>query len=349
MKGSAGFSLSVVVCLCIAVMAAFGQDAYRVSAPYTYKNLTIFLIHGADLSRNRDLITLEEAMEMKVFKVYETEDVNELMVENISPDHDVFIQSGDIVKGGKQDRVLAVSIVIPRMSGRISIEAFCVESDRWEGRGDESRKEFSSSAERIVSKELKVATNGTASDSGSGNGGVDGASRGSQSQVWAEVANAQKNMSANMTVDVTVNSSASSLQLSLENKKLKKATEDFAKQFADMAKGKKDVIGYAFAINGKINSADIYLSHHLFAKLWPKMLKAAVVEAISLADKPKAATQPTAGDINSFLADADRGIKKERQTIAKSKVVTRASKNEVVYEARDKADLVVHRSYVKLN
>ena len=368
MKGSAGFSLGVVVCLCIAVMAAFGQDAYRVSAPYTYKNLTIFLIHGADLSSNRDLITLEEAMEMKVFKVYETEDVNELIVENISPDHDVFIQSGDIVKGGKQDRVLAVSIVIPRMSGRISIEAFCVESDRWEGRGSESKKEFSSSEERIVSKELKMATNGTVSGSGTASGSGSGSgtgngiapgdvaesvtvngARGSQSQVWKEVANSQKNISANMTVDVTVNSSASSLQLSLENKKLKKATEDFAKQFADMAKGKKDVIGYAFAINGKINSADIYLSNHLFAKLWPKMLKAAVVEAISLADKPKAATQPTTGDITSFLADADRGTKKERQTIAKSKVITRASKNEVVYEARDKADLVVHRSYVKPN
>ena len=173
--------------------------------------------------------------------------------------------------------------------------------------------------------------------------------RGSQQKVWAEVANVQSNISQNVTVDVTANASASSLQLSLENKKLKKATEELAAKFADLTKGKSDVIGYAFAINGHINSADIYLSNRLFARVWPKMLRAAVVEAISLADKPKASTQPTARDISSFLADADRGAKKERQTVAKSKVVTRQSKNEVVYEARDKTGLVVHRSYVKLN
>jgi hypothetical protein len=301
-------------------------------------------------------------MEMKVFKVYETEDVDELMVENISPKYDVFIQSGDIVKGGKQDRVLAISVIIPRNSGKVSIEAFCVESDRWEGRGNESKKEFSSSEERVVSKELKLASNGgitvngarssgtgTGSGSGDGNGTGSGSGRGSQAEVWNEVANAQRNISANVTVDVTANSSASSLQLSLENKKLVKAREEFAKKFSDLTKVKTDVIGYAFAINGKINSADIYVSNHLFGKLWPKMLKAAVTEAISLADQTKAESEPTAGDISSFLSEADKGTTKERQTVAKSKVVTRASKNEVVYEARDKADVVVHRNYVKLN
>ena len=367
MKGLRSFSsLTVVVCLCIGVVSAFGQTAYRISGPHTHQNLTIFLIHGEDASSNKNLITLQEAMEMKVFKVYETEDVDELMVENISPTYDVFIQSGDIVKGGKQDRVLAFSIIIPRNSGKVSIEAFCVESDRWEGRGNESKKEFSSSEERVVSKELKLASNGgitvngarssgtgtgtgSGSGDGNGNGTGSGSGRGSQTEVWNEVANAQRNISANVTVDVTANSSASSLQLSLENKKLVKAREEFAKKFSDLAKGKTDVIGYAFAINGKINSADIYVSNHLFGKLWPKMLKAAVTEAISLGNQTKAESEPTAGDISGFLSEADKGTTKERQTVAKSKVVTRASKNEVVYEARDKADVVVHRNYVKLN
>lgn len=354
MKGLRSISLAVGVCLLAAAVGASGQTAYRISEPFTHKNLTIFLIHGADASSNKDLITLEEALKMKIFKVYETEDVNELMVENISSKYDVFIQSGDIVKGGKQDRVLAISIIIPRNSGKVSIEAFCVESDRWEGRGNESRKEFSSSEERVVSKELKLATNGiigsgSGSGTGSGSGDGSGDGRGSQSQVWTEVANAQKNISANMTVDVTANSSASSLQLSLENKKLVKERESFAKSFSDLAKGKSDVIGYAFAINGKINSADIYMSNHLFIKLWPKMLKAAVVEAISLGNQKEAEDQPTVADIKNFIADAEKGEAKERETVAKSKVVTRATEQEALYEMRDKADKVVHRNYVKLN
>lgn len=353
MKRLLGISLAVVVCFAFAGVSVAGQSAYRVSAPFTHKNLTIFLIHGADASNNKDLITLQEALEMKVFKVYETEDVNELMVENLSKTHDVFIQSGDIVKGGKQDRVLAISVIIPRNSGKVSIEAFCVESDRWEGRGNESKREFSSSEERVVSKELKVATSGTlsgsSSGSGSGNGVGDGTGPGSQSEVWKEVANAQQKISANMTVDVTANSSRSSLQLSLENKKLRKARDEYVKDLSGLVKDRKDVIGYAFAINGKLNSADIYLSNHLFEKLWPRMLKAAVVEAISLADKPKAEKEPTASDVTAFLAEAEKGAVKERPTVANSRVITRQATNEVVYEARDKSDQVVHRNYVKLN
>lgn len=374
MKGLTSLSLTVVVCLFIGAVSALGQSAYRISGPYTHQNLTIFLIHGQDVNSNKNLITLQEAMEMKVFKVYETEDVNELIVENISPKYDVFIQSGDIVKGGKQDRVLAISIIVPRNSGKVSIEAFCVESDRWDGRGDENEKEFSSSEERIVSKELKIAANGvvsgsgsgdgvgsgSASAAGSGNGNVivsgarssgpgTGSGGGSQTAVWNEVANAQRNISANVTVDVTANSSATSLQLSLENKKLVRTREEFAKNFADLLKGKTDVIGYAFAINGEINSADIYVSNHLFAKLWPKMLNATVTEAISLADQEKAESEPTAGDITSFISKAEKGKARERQTVARSKVVTRQTESEVVYEAKDKAGVVVHRSFVKLN
>jgi hypothetical protein len=353
MKRLLGIGLAVVVCFAFAGLSVSGQSAYRISAPYTHKNLTIFLIHGADASSNRDLITLQEALEMKVFKVYETEDVNELMVENISKTHDVFIQSGDIVKGGKQDRVLAISVIIPRNSGKVSIEAFCVESGRWEGRGNESKREFSSSEERIVSKELKLATNGTGSGSGDGIGNGIGSGtgdgRGSQTEVWKEVEKAQSNINANLMVDVTANSSASSLQLSLENKKLKKEREAFVKDLLQLSKGKSDVIGYAFAINGKLNSADIYLSNHLFSKVWPKMLNAAVVEAISLANQPKAEKEPSTSDVSAFLAEAEKGTAKERPTVARSKVVTRQAANEVLYEARDKSDLVVHRNYVKLN
>lgn len=90
MKGLKSISLTVAMCLLIAVSIG-AQTAYKISAPYTHKNLTIYLIHGADASNNKDLITLEEALKMKIFKVYETEDVNELIVENISDKYDVFI------------------------------------------------------------------------------------------------------------------------------------------------------------------------------------------------------------------------------------------------------------------
>ncbi len=326
--------VGLMILTLIAASATQAQSGYRISAPYTYKNLTIFLIHGKDSTNKKNIITLQEALKLKVFKVYETSEVNELQVENISSQYDVFIQSGDIVKGGKQDRVLAISIIIPARSGRVSIESFCVESGRWEKRKGEDAQQFSSSEERLVSKDLKVAANGQRS----------------QSEVWSKVSEAQKKLTANTGVDVTANASGSSLQLALENSTVAATTEEYVAKLAELTRGKTDVIGYAFAINGEINSADIYVSNHLFNKLWPKMLKAAAVEAVSESKVASANTPaPKPAAIQGFLNEAEKGEVKQRTTSGKSKVVTRDSDDSAVYEARDKADAIIHRNYIKKN
>ena len=51
--------------------------------------------------------------------------MNELAVENNSADT-VFIQVGDIVRGGNQDRMITNFILSPH-SGKLPIDAFCVE------------------------------------------------------------------------------------------------------------------------------------------------------------------------------------------------------------------------------
>jgi hypothetical protein len=310
------------------------QSGYRISAPYTYKNLTIFLIHGKDESSGKNVLTLQEAMEMKVLRVYETSDVNELEVENISKHYDVFIQSGDIVKGGKQDRVLAVSIMIPARSGRISIDAFCVESGRWEKRKGEEVGQFSSSNDRLVTKDLKLAANKSSS----------------QQEVWAKVSEAQARISRNVGGSVASADSATSLQLSLENRKVTATSAEYIRNLQKVIEGKSDVIGYAFAINGKLNSADIYSSNALFKKLWGKMLKATTIEAVAeLNAKPNAAPAKPA-DVNAFIIDSDKAKAEERRASAGTRVVTREDDENVMFEARDgRSRAVVHRSYVKKN
>jgi hypothetical protein len=316
--------------------AAFAQKpAYRISEPLTYKNLTIFLIHGKDAITKGNILTLQEAMERDILIVYETSEVNTLAVENVSKEYQVFIQSGDIVKGGRQDRVLAVSILIPAMSGKIEIEAFCVESGRWQKRGNEDTSKFSSSNDRIVSKDLKVAANKSRS----------------QQEVWDKVGEAQGKLSKN--VGGTVNSAASrtSLQLSLENGKVTATVDEYIKKFSSAITGKNDVIGYAFAINGKINSADIYVSNALFKKLWSKMLKASAVEAVAELDRGNKiyAAPPKPASVTTFMSDSEKGPAKEKTLANRTKVTTRETGDNVVFEARDeKSDAVIHRSYVKV-
>ena len=125
--------------------------------PYPYKNLSIFYIQGKDAVNTKNFYTLSEAMEKKKIKVYETEDVNNLSIQNFSKTHAVYIQAGDIVKGGKQDRVFGTDLILPPSSPKTPIDAFCVESDRWEERSGENVNEFSESKYRVSSKDLKIA------------------------------------------------------------------------------------------------------------------------------------------------------------------------------------------------
>ncbi|HKP67889.1 MAG TPA: DUF6569 family protein [Pyrinomonadaceae bacterium] len=324
----------VIAVLCLSALVALSQTpGYRISAPYSHKNLTIYLIHGKNETSKTNILTLQEAMDKGILRVYETSEVNELSVENISKQFDVFIQSGDIVKGGKQDRVLAVSIIIAARSGRIKIDSFCVESGRWEKRGNENAGQFSSSNDRIVSKELKLAANGTRS----------------QTDVWNKVSEAQTKLGRNLGAPIVSSQSSSSLQLSLENGKVAATADEYVKALGNLVEGKSDVIGYAFAVNGELNSADIYVSNALFKKLWPRMLKAAAVEAVaekSVRTVAAAPAKPTA--VQEFLADADSARGEERAVSGGTRIVTRDQKDKAVYEARDeKSKTVVHRAYVK--
>src|ERR1041384_7732854 len=116
---------------------------YRLSGPYTHKNLTVFLIHGKDQT-TKTFLTLQEALAQKKVRVYETKDVTALAIRNLS-NQDIYVQSGDIVRGGDQDRMISMDFIVPPRSGRMPIAAFCVESGRWSKRGSEESAVFTSS------------------------------------------------------------------------------------------------------------------------------------------------------------------------------------------------------------
>ena len=130
-------------------------NEYRISGPVVHENLAIYLVHGKSAAGAVPL-SLEEAMTKQAVKVHETGNVNELQIENLSAD-EVFVQAGDIVKGGQQDRVLSVSLILPPKSGRIPIASFCVEQGRWAARGKEDVKTFATASASVPSREAKLA------------------------------------------------------------------------------------------------------------------------------------------------------------------------------------------------
>ncbi len=94
-----------------------------VSGPYTHENLTIFLFHGPDQVDGSRYSSLKEALEKKQVLVHETGTVGQLEAENLSDTADIFIQAGDVLKGGRQDRTIGIDFIIPARSGRVQVPA----------------------------------------------------------------------------------------------------------------------------------------------------------------------------------------------------------------------------------
>jgi len=342
MKKAHLITISVFCCLIALPLGLFvkapvnaqspAPDAsYRLSGPYTHKNLTVFLVHGKDQT-SRTFLTLQEALAQKKVRVYETKEVNELVIKNFSNEN-IYVQAGDIVRGGEQDRMISIDFIVPPKSGRMPIEAFCVESGRWNKRGNEEAAVFSSSENGVVSKEIKLAAK----------------SAKSQEEVWQTVKVAQDKLGRNVGGSVQDRTSTSSLELSVESPKVKATTAAYLKSLSGILQNKSDVIGYVFAINGKVNSADIYASHALFAKLWPKLIKSSAVEAVAEIQNGLQHKPVTGESVEAFLAESEQASASTKDVTAHVRLVTREDDKNAFYETQDRTqkDGFVHRNYIR--
>jgi hypothetical protein len=151
----APFLVAAIAALGVTASPSGAAQSMKISGPHVYENLAVYFVHGESAGGPVPL-TLQEALAKGSVQVIETGRVNELQIENTGADA-VFIQAGDIVKGGKQDRVLTVSLLLPAKSGLIPIASFCVEQGRWSARGREDQFKFSSAHEAMPSKSALLA------------------------------------------------------------------------------------------------------------------------------------------------------------------------------------------------
>jgi hypothetical protein len=356
------FAVATWAALGVGGGAAAAQGAQRISGPHVHANLAVYLIHGADASGSDKVpLTLAEALSKGSVQVTETGRVNELRVENTGGE-EVFIQAGDIVKGGRQDRVLVVSLLLPPRSGAVPISSFCVEPGRWSARGGEDPTRFASASETMPSRRALLvlasppparAADARAPDARPANaraeneqrrGGDDTANR--QREVWDSVAKTQSNLAAGLGAPVTATQSATSLQLSLEHAVLKEAQAPFLAALEAPGLEDGDVIGYVAAINGRPVSANVYPSHGLFRKVWPKQLAAVVTEAIGDPAGASPPPAPTTGAVEAFLAAPERGTPQERKTAADMSQETREGDGALYTEARSSSGRWVHKNYL---
>jgi hypothetical protein len=107
-------------------------DLALVGEPYYYRGLTVFPVElRRELDRN-DYLTLDDAFRRGWVEVFETGTVAELAVQNNARDY-VFAMAGEVLAGGKQNRLLREDVLLPPQSGRIRVPVYCGEQGRWVG------------------------------------------------------------------------------------------------------------------------------------------------------------------------------------------------------------------------
>jgi hypothetical protein len=302
----------------------------ELTGPYVYQNLAVFAVHDRNTTHHQEILTLEEGLAQKVVTIEEVGQVNQLVASNKGKSS-VYLQSGDIVKGGQQDRVLQHDTLLPPGSRKVPLDVFCVESGRWHGRGGEPVRHFASSNASLMSKRQKMAVKVA----------------GNQGAVWESVAAAQADMGGKLGHSVRAPESATSLQLSLEDKKLSATVDDYVRNIEKQMPQQSDVVGYAVAVNGNVDSVDVFASPNLFGKMKGKLLKASATEAVA-SKGDKIAPAPDASAVRALITDAESGAARAEKKNLRTQVTRKETSHNVVFTTDD--PLVpaksVHKSYM---
>ena len=335
----------LLTAFCAAASAA-PADGLRLSGPFTHENLSIYLLHASGKQTTpTNLLTLREAMEQKKAAVYETGTVQQLSIENLS-NQPVFVQAGDIVKGGKQDRVLTTDLLLPPHSGRLPIASFCVEQGRWTKRGAESAAQFNASSAMAPTRELKMAVREPEN----------------QATVWKDVAEARGKLAAvagsgvgagvgsveSSRLETYAALSSTSMQTTLEDRKVTKAIDQYVSALSKAVDATSDAVGYAYVVNGKFSGAEVYASADLFRRTWPKLLHSSATEALTERSQTAAPKPLDPAVIRKTLADAENGRAGTARNNGSLLISKKESDQSVLYVTADRAaeGAWLHKSYI---
>lgn len=244
-------------------------DVPHVRAPLSHENLAIYLLEAPAAEARLKFITLEEGLRTGKVRVSEQRQasVDQLRVEN-SAQVACFLQAGDVVKGGKQDRVITADTLLPPRTGA-TIKAFCVESGRWTGGGA-----FGSST-GLAGAKLRDVLQGDAD----------------QGKVWEAV---KEMKDALVKTNALGASRSTSLNEQVLNAQVQKRLAAFQRALGGAIDKNERAVGLVAAVNGKPRTSDVYADPALFRKLYPRLLASAALDAISTPAKDVEPPSPDA-------------------------------------------------------
>ena len=264
---------------------------YKVLEPIRHGNLTVFpVITAAKSHDTAEFITLDEGLRSGEVVVTESGNisplirprprhgqitplqygssaqVNQLVLVNNSK-RPLILLAGEIVTGGKQDRVIGKDRLVPAESDPVDLGVFCVEPGRWTGASAKFDSYNGAMAQPAVRGKAMAEKD--------------------QSQVWAEVGKSKEVFAHNAAPAAAgAIGGLSSYARVMDNKEVKEQVDSVAEpiqhNYQSLIRQLRDqnAVGVVVAVSGQIVWADIFASTNLLEKYWPKLVRSYAAEAV---------------------------------------------------------------------
>lgn len=301
---------------------------YKVLEPIRHGNLTVFPVVAAKSYPTGEFLTLDEGLRSgevivteagnlqglirrhPIPAMHEGAQVNTLVLVNNSK-RPLLLLAGEIVTGGKQDRVIGKDRIVPAESDPVDLSVFCVEPGRWvatsQNFGNSGQTYAPTpSAGGAIGGPVPIPIMAQPSVRAKAMGDKD------QAEVWAEVRKQQAaetvEVQAGAPLVATELEQTSSYAKVMENDEVKKQVDAVAKpietNYQSLIGQLRDrhAVGVVVAVNGRIIWADIFASTDLLEKYWPKLVRSYASEAVVTRAKD---VQVTPAQAQAFVGDME--------------------------------------------
>jgi hypothetical protein len=286
---------------------------WRLLEPISYENLTIFPVVASSGYDTREFLTLEEGLSRgdvivreqgaetmvrdrdgvrPAVENYGGPSVNQLVLVNRSK-QPLLLLAGELVSGGKQDRVIAKDRIVPAGAEPLPLNVFCVEHGRWS-----SGSQFTA-ANTIVHPSVREQA----------------AVKQKQGDVWASVtagsmapavggAPAARVRQQDLAMAVEAEAPTQSYSKIYGSRQVAPSVEalvdELQRRFRKEAAGLKGerAVGVVIAYGGEVAWSDIFASAELFDSYWIKLLRSYAVEAVA---RPTLREKASIEDAQEFL------------------------------------------------
>jgi hypothetical protein len=273
------------------------EGDWRLLDPITYENISIFPVISSVARDTSAFVTLDEGLSSGAVVVREqgsdgmarsrgtalpqyntSASVNQLVLINRGK-RPVLLLAGELVSGGKQDRIIAKDRIVASGADPLPLDVFCVEHGRWS-----SGVQFSA-AHTMVHPSVREQA----------------AVNQSQTEVWDSVRKGTTATSADATgtgagpriattdlAEVMASSAPTQsyskiYQHSTVGVSVDGFVDEIQRRFARATSGTKGerVVGVVVAYGGEVAWSDIFASSDLFHQYWTKLLRSYAVEALA--------------------------------------------------------------------